>query len=157
MAPKIGGTIVYTNKNNPTETKRTITTDRNIVITNYNPASGALEKQQNNSIEIKAFDGNTSIRQKYSNKTSNNLKSADWGSTRYSVFNALCELDGNTSDLTVADLSKAKNLVGKFNVKNVKMDLKALIVNIIFNDGSVLRFDAENDEETKARQNNTQA
>ena len=162
MVTKIGGKLTYTDRSKnslgPKESekyKQEVTTDRNIVITNYDSRNGDIDSQQTGSLKISIQNGQTNIYRKDSNgKVVGNLKSADWSSARYSVFNALCSLDGDAGTLSETDLRKAKTELKNDNIKDIRFDPVELVLSIIFKDDNVLRFDAESDAEMQAKKNN---
>ena len=151
MVTNAGGSFDYTMRTNPTETKKTLSSSRNMVITNYDTRKGELKDQPNNSFMIRLDNGKSTINYKYSNGVSGNLKTVDLSPTRYSVFNALAGLDGDVNNISDTDLCKANTLVGKHGIKEVRRDLGALVVSIIFGDGVVLRIDAESDSEVQQK------
>lgn len=158
MSTEIGGKLTYTDRSKnslgPKEREKyeqKVSTDRNIVITNYDSRTGDIDSQQTGSLKISIKNGQTKIyRKDLDGKVVGNLKSADWSSARYSVFNALCSLDGDSSNLSTQDLNAAKTNLKNEHVSTIKFDPVALVLSIIFKDGNVLRFDAESDAEMQA-------
>ena len=159
MVTEIGGSFIYTDRSKnclgPKEREKyrqEVITDRNIVITNYDPSTGSIDKQGEGSIKVVVENGKTKISKKYSNKTSTTEGTVDLSSTRYSIFNALCSLDGDANTLSEKDLRNAKAKLKNNNVQKVNFDPVGLVLNIICKDGVTLRFDAESDAEMNTKQ-----
>lgn len=88
----------------------------------------------------------------YSNGSkSGKLGTLDLNTKRYAIFDALRKLDGNDEDISDKDLLKADTLIGKNGVKGVRRDASAGVTTIVCDDGAVLRFDVETEQEKQVR------
>ena len=147
----IGGTLNVHNANGSFK----VSFDRNVRITNYKH-SGGLNTKNAGEIEGIVQNGNSHtnrvIKEQDKPYAQYNLGTFELNSQRYTVFNTLRALDGNANDISEKDLALAKQkLVGKNGVIAVKRDASAGITTIEFNDGAVLKFDFETDEEMAAK------
>lgn len=139
-----GVNFTVANKSNVTQNK-SVKVDENVVITNYRgdamPANG---------LKVDIKDGKTKITGSSSdNKPTNNLRSADMASYKYTVFENLMKLDKNPDDLSQRDLDLVTPSMD--GVKQVKRDKEAGVTTIVFDNGEILKFDFETDAEKAGR------
>ena len=143
----IGGSLKVAQAANP-ENKFTVTFSRNVEITNYR----GREFGKEGDVQATVKNGAKGVsRRAYSNGTGSDLETFDLNSKRYTIFNELRKLDGNSSDLSEKDLTNADGLVGKYGITNIRRDKSAGVTTIVCDDGAVLRFDFETDSEMQAR------
>ena len=135
----------------PTGTQKfDVEINKNLKITNYKPQEG--RKAQAGDLEANFFNGGQDITVINSNgKAQRSLKSVDLSSSKYTIFQELVKLDGNDKNLTEQDLAKAKKLIGKYGITNVRRDAEAGVTTIVMEGGGILRFDFETDAEKKAK------
>ena len=143
-----GGNLTVVMASNPKK-NFVVNFSRNTEIMNYHKR----EMGEEGDIKAVVKNGQAGKTQRvYSNGKANDLKTLDLNTTRYGIFDALRNLDGNADDVSDRDLLDAKKLIGTSGVKVVKIDANAGITNIYCDDGAVLKFDVETDAEKSVRE-----
>lgn len=143
----IGGKLTVASAN---EYKNfTVRFDRNTTITNFTGRNMGNEGD----IRTVVKNGSSGVTEKmYSKgKHSGELSTLDLNTKRYQIFDEMRKLDGNANDVSETDFAKAKSLIGKYGITNVKRDASSGITTIYCNDGAVLKFDTETDKEMAVR------
>lgn len=84
-------------------------------------------------------------------KTMENVSSVGLRNSRYESIMALAALDGNASNITLDDISKAGSLKGKYGIKNVSVQSGGVAVISFNNSTTVIKVDIETKDEKNAR------
>lgn len=142
-----GGTLIVTSAHEYKNFE--VKFSRNTKITNFTQR----EMREKGDIRAEIKNGNYGYAERIfsSGAQSDRLGTLDLNTKRYAIFDALRKLDGNEDDLSDKDLMKADSLIGKNGVTGVRRDAAAGVTTIVCDDGAVLRFDVETDEEEQAR------
>ena len=142
----IGGNLIVVS---PHEYKNfNVSFERNTTITNY--TGRGMENVGDIRTEVKNGRNGTTERI-YNSGKSGKLMTLDLNTKRYKIFDEIRHLDGNADNLSETDLAKAKSLIGKYGVTNVKRDASVGITTVYCDDGAVLKFDTETDKEITTR------
>ena len=139
-----GGTLRVTSANEYKNFE--VKFSRNTEITNF------AKREMGQEGDIRAEVNNGFAERIYSNGSkSGKLATLDLNTKRYAIFDALRKLDGNDEDISDKDLLKADTLIGNNGVKGVRRDASAGVTTIVCDDGAVLRFDVETEQEKQVR------
>ena len=132
-----GGTLRVTSANEYKNFE--VKFSRNTEITNF----AKREMGQEGDIRAEVKNGNNGFAERiYSNGSK---------SGKLATLDLNTKLDGNDEDISDKDLLKADTLIGKNGVKGVRRDASAGVTTIVCDDGAVLRFDVETEQEKQVR------
>ena len=125
--------------------RKTFTTkyDGSMVITNFKPQDPNVLAEQpkgDNDFRIDIREGFSISSVGMTTKVSK---------AEYSIFQALSNLDGDQTNISKADLKKAKSLIGKLGITKIRRDDEAGVVTIVHNGGQI-RFDVVDDKQQDA-------
>lgn len=115
-------------------------------ITNYDPREENGTKR--GQITIDLINGEQVILDGNGKGHSKDVK-ADFSNKKFSIFNNIASLDGDSEVLSVNDIRKLdKSLINKWKLKDLRFDYKNGVATLVWGDNDILRIDFSNKEKT---------
>lgn len=125
-----------------------ITVEGDCKITNYNPSEEDGKKRGR--ITINFSDESQTI-EEGAGSSYKSAKTANFSNKKFSIFNEIASLDGNSEELSVDDIRKMdKSLIEKWKLKDLRFDYKNGVATLVWGENDILRIDFSTKAEKKA-------
>lgn len=124
-----------------------ITVNGDCKITNYDPRKE--EGKKRGQITINFSDESQTI-EEGAGSSYKSAETANFSKKKFSIFNKIASLDGNSEELSVEDIEKMdKSLIEKWGLKDLRFDYKNGVATLVWGENDILRIDFVTKREKK--------